>query len=638
MAALNRRARRSICGWLFVVSAILLPIAWSAAAQTNPSPTANTGPLRVLDAKKYHLGTPGMAEWQEFEGQTPHGRQLDLRFTDQTNSAEQTLLIRQRDVKFNWTVELNGRRIGLLEPMEAELLTALAIPPGTLRDGENSLAIVPPKAIDDIVVGEISIDRRPLENALGEARLAIEVTDEDTKSGLPCRITVADRNGALMPLIVTPTPSTNSLAVASRTGVVYSRDGRVHIGVLPGDYTVYATRGFEYSMPTRQVTVAAGQTRQVRLQIRREVPTPGWIACDTHIHTLTYSGHGDARIDERMLTIAGEGIELAVATDHNHHTDYSEEAVKARINSHFTPVIGNEVTTKVGHFNAFPIKPGSTVVDARLPDWGSLIRAMRATPGVQVITLNHPRDDHGGFIPFSPKNFDAATGKFLHGEDFGFDALEVVTSAALQSDIMQLFHDWFALLNAGHRVAAVGSSDSHDVSRFILGQGRSYVACRDDNPGAIDINEACQSFRQGRVLVSMGLLTNMKVDDKYAVGDLATNLGEEVNVTVTVLGPSWVTADHLELFANGIKIQERDLASTTAVEKAQVTWTIQRPKQDAYLVAIATGPGVTAPSWAIPRPYQPTSKIWKPRVIGATNPVWLDCDGDGKFTALNLQK
>jgi hypothetical protein len=391
-------------------------------------------------------------------------------------------------------------------------------------------------------------------------------------------------------------------------------------------------------MPTRQVSVAVGESNTVRLQIRREVPTHGWVACDTHIHTLTYSGHGDARIDERMLTIAGEGIELAVATDHNHHTDYSEEAVKARINSHFTPVIGNEVTTSIGHFNAFPIKSGSPVVDAKLSDWAALTRAMRATPGVQVITLNHPRDDHNGFIPLSPKNFDATTGKFLHGEDFSFDALEVVTSAALQSDIMLLFHDWFALLNAGHRVAAVGSSDSHDVNRFILGQGRSYVACRDDNPAAIDINEACRSFRKGRVLVSMGLLANMSVDDTFVVGDLATNLGGDVKVTVTVLGPSWVTADHLELFANGTKIRERELPPTTDVEKARVTWTIPRPQKDAYLVAIATGPGVTAPSWAIPRPYQPSSKIWKPRVIGATNPIWLDCDGDGKFTALNLQR
>jgi hypothetical protein len=42
---------------------------------------------------------------------------------------------------------------------------------------------------------------------------------------------------------------------------------------------------------------------------------------------------------------------------------------------------------------------------------------------------------------------------------------------------------------------------------------------------------------------------------------------------------------------------------------------------------------VKAPYWAISRPYQPSSKTWNPQVIGATNPIWLDADGDGKFSS-----
>src|SRR5438477_5748614 len=71
---------------------------------------------------------------------------------------------------------------------------------------------------------------------------------------------------------------------------------------------------------------------------------------------------------------------------------------------------------------------------------------------------------------------------------------------------------------------------------------------------------------------------------------------------------------------------------STAIEKAKLHWTIPRPAHDVYLVAIASGPGVKSPHWAIPRPYQPTSPIWEPRVIGSTNPIWVDGDGDGKFT------
>jgi hypothetical protein len=69
------------------------------------------------------------------------------------------------------------------------------------------------------------------------------------------------------------------------------------------------------------------------------------------------------------------------------------------------------------------------------------------------------------------------------------------------------------------------------------------------------------------------------------------------------------------------------------VEKARIAWRLPRPAHDVHLVAIARGPAVTAPYWSIPLPYQPTDRVRRPCVLGATNPVWLDADGDGKFTS-----
>src|SRR6267143_922053 len=82
-------------------------------------------PLRVVDEKLYHLGTPGDPEWREFEGKAPHGRRLDLKFSAQANANESTLFVRQRDVKLEWGVELNGRKIGKLFLAEADLVQAL---------------------------------------------------------------------------------------------------------------------------------------------------------------------------------------------------------------------------------------------------------------------------------------------------------------------------------------------------------------------------------------------------------------------------------------------------------------------------------------------------------------------------------
>jgi len=501
---------------------------------------AAAGPV-VIDPGTHHLGTPGFPEWQEFEGRTPHGRRLDLTFEARKNETPHTLFLRQWQVKYSWAVLLNDRRLGRLATIDTRLVHDLPIPKGLLRDGTNKLSIVAPKATDDIEVGDFWIAPGPRKTALGQAWIEVSVRD-----AIPCRITVTDEKGHLAAL---HSGKTDTLAL--RPGVAYTGDGSAQLGVLPGRYTVYASRGFEYGVAHKQVTVAAGETAVVPLEIRREVPTPNLVACDTHIHTLTFSGHGDSTTEERMLTIAGEGIELAVSTDHNHHADYQPAAVKTATSQHFTTVIGNEVTTKTAHFNAFPIEPDSPLPNHELSDWTQLMQAMRAVPGVRVITLNHPRDDHTSFTPLDPEHFNPVSGAHLDGEPYTFDALEVVTSAAMQSDIMLLYHDWFAMLNHGTRIAAIGSSDTHDVSRFILGQARTYVVCPDDDPANIDVARACESFRSMRAYVSMGLLTRMSVGKKYTVGDLATGLGDTFEVTVNVLGPSWVRADRVDLYANG---------------------------------------------------------------------------------------
>src|SRR5436190_7205887 len=83
--------------------------------------------LRVLDAHWYHLGVKGKPEWQWFEGQTPYSNRLDIHFAAQTNSSEATLFLHQQDVKLDWTIQLNGCRLGTLFLMEEPLLHTLRV-------------------------------------------------------------------------------------------------------------------------------------------------------------------------------------------------------------------------------------------------------------------------------------------------------------------------------------------------------------------------------------------------------------------------------------------------------------------------------------------------------------------------------
>jgi hypothetical protein len=583
----------------------------------------------ILDSARF-LGVKGQPEWSESAGRTPDGQDLEMKFhLDEEPLSEHCLTIRHRGVKLRWQIKINEQPIGTLPTLEQEQITAFSVPPGALKADENRLVISGPGVPDDVTISEVALFSKPVGEFLGEAVVEVLVVDQATRSPIPCRITVTTPDGALVPLRAKPV---NRLA--TREGVVYTGDGKARISLASGEYVIWASRGFEWSAESLPVSAAPGRTESIRLALEHEVPVPGWISVDSHIHTLTDSGHGDSTIDERMLTIAGEGIELAVATDHNHHADYTPAADRMGVAGLFQHVTGNEVTTKLGHFNAFPIRSGSPVVDHSVDDWEALVPAMRATPGVRVVILNHPRNLHSGFIPMGPTQFDTVTGKHRRAAAFrGIDGFEVVTSAAMQSDIHLLFRDWFALLNRGHRISGVGSSDTHDVNRYLLGQARTYVAAADGD-GGFDLDQVWKSYEEGRLLVSMGLLAEIEVDGKYRTGDLAPTSGDELEVAVIVTGPSWTRADRVELYANGHLIRETAIDHADgAIEKARLVWQIPSPGHDTHLVAIATGPGVTAPFCETARPYQPSSRDFNPRVIGATNPVWIDADRDGAFSA-----
>ena len=582
------------------------------------------------DFRVYHLGNPDQPEWIDLNKTPVDGRELTHSFTlEEVATGESTLLLWQNNVKYDWPVSVNGRKLGKLQLYEIPVLTAFAVPTGLLKKGENILTINAPKENDEILVGLVRVDPRPLRDVAAEATLIVDVT-ESRGGGIPCRISIVDDSvNALPPLVAAP-----GQRLAVRPGVVYTGDGKARVSLPSGHYKVHAGRGVEYSVATEPVSLAPGETATVALQIRHEVPTPNLVACDTHLHTLEFSGHGDASADERALTLAGEGIELAIATEHNQVNGYAAAAARMGLLSRFTAVQGSEITTPAGHFNIFPVDPGAPLPDWKLTDWPRLMEAIRATPGVKVAVLNHPRNNHSNFVPFADQNFNRASGDNLRGPDFTFDAMELLNSSALRSDDFQVIRDWMVLLNHGYRITGVGSSDCHDVNRTIVGQARTYLSCRDTDPGRIDVAAACESLLRGRATVSLGLIAQIKVDGRYGPGDLVPGSAGSIDVEARVYGPSWARLDRVELYANGERIRDEWVdGGALGGEKARLRWKIDRPSNDVHLEVVASGPGVRELYWPLSRPYQPSTPLWNPRVIAVTNPVWIDADGDGVFTS-----
>ncbi len=598
------------------VAAALSPSRWWSA------PAADL----VVTGRMHHLRLGVAREWTEFP-ERAEGAALALSFEASGSGTERTLRLRHRDLKQAWCVQLNGRRLACLPADEADTIAYLAIPPGTMADGGNELRIAATGAgPDDVLIGEARIIDRPRAELLAEATIDVSVHEAPGGQPVPGRITVTDEHGTLVTL-----GNVTDATTAVRPGVVYTGTGAARLRLPAGRYVVYAGRGFEYSVDRIAVDVASGAAVTHRLTIRRDVDTAGWAAMDTHVHTGTFARHGDATIDERMLTLAGEGIELPVSAEHDTRVDFAAYATRAGVRPRFTPILGSEATTPaLGHFNVFPLPPTGAAIDQRSADWARLGQSIAAAAGRPIVVLNHARDVHGGFTPFAPARHLAVAGEDREGWVLPATAMEVVNSGAVLSDGLALPRDWMGLLDRGLILTPVGSSDSHDVARYIVGQGRTYVRCDDGDPGAIDLSRAIESVRGGQVLVSYGLLTEIDVAGAGPGQRIAPR--GDLAVRIRVKGPGWTRAARVALYVDGVRVRDEAIPDgRQAGLKWEGLWRLPAPAHDVHLVAVASGPGVVAPYWPTAKPYQPTSPDFTPYVLGMSGAVFVDADGSGTF-------
>jgi hypothetical protein len=565
---------------------------------------------RVLDAKMHHLGDEAEPEWTEASA-APEPSPLEIVFESDANRGEWVLEIAARHVSRDWALELGGREFARLKRSGDEIEVAwYPVPEGLIERGKNVLTV---RAVDDprddLTVGRVRLHERTLREVARLGRVEVRVSERSSGAPLPARVTVARADGTLLDVYYAERPET-----AVRPGIAYTADGVAALEVPEGRCRVWASRGMEWSADQAEVDVEFGGRSSVALALEREVDTTGWVAADTHIHTLTHSGHGDASVEERLVTLAGEGIELAVATDHNHQTDYRPLQRELALAPHFTPVVGNEVTTDNGHMNAFPLDPAAAVPPHEETDWKKLVAGIRAK-GARVVILNHPRWPEDGEDPLTKLGFDERTGENAAGQEFTFDCIELVNSDSPTSPPRMVLPAWYALLERGQRFTGVGASDSHAVG-VIVGQGRTYVPSATDDPARIDVDAACRAFLEGRVSVSLGLFATLSIAGK-GMGETAEASGEELEASVLVRHPSWVTPRELELVVNGavaarISLDESASDERTTLQERRVRFALPAREQS-WVVAIATGDKVTAPFWSMSLP----------EAMAITNPVFV---------------
>lgn len=570
----------------------------------------------------HHLGDDRTPEWTETTPE-PEGVRLDLAFVAES-ARDHTVAIDQRDVNGpTWRLFVGEREVATLATSVARTVEHYEIPADALVLGENRLSIVADEAesYDDIVIGPVRLFAGSLREVFDLAPFRVDVRERGSGRALPVRLTIVDADGAFPPIWYGERAET-----AVRDGIGYTLDGTFRAELPVGRYTVWASKGVEWSRARGELVVAREGSAPLELELERQVDTRGWVAADTHLHTLEFSGHGDASAAERIVTLAADGVELAIATEHNHQLDYRPFQQRVGATAWFTPVVGNEVTTRTGHFNAFPLEADGPLPDHTLEDWVALVDDVRAT-GAAVVILNHPRWPYQDDSPFALADLDPYSGA-RDGPRFTFDCLELVNSTCVMEDPFSILFDWLGVLNGGERVFCVGSSDSHTVGDPV-GQGRTYVRSSTDDAGALDVAELAGSFRTGRASVSYGIVADLELrsgDRAFGLGEVVTlpEPGAPLVARVRVAAPHWVRPREVRLFANGVPAGRRAVPVEPDVPTDRWLELELALESDAHVVAAVLGDPVDEPFWhALNDGY----------TFAATNPVFVDADGDGVWAS-----
>lgn len=452
--------------------------------------------------------------------------------------------------------------------------------------------------------------------------LSVQVLQADQQTPMPARIIVIpEGTSSVTPLLGSyehPDGAGNS---------VYSLQGTATVALAPGRYKVLATHGLEYSLPEQSVEVMAGQEAKVSLSLTRVVNTDNAISCDLHLHSIK-SKDSDLTLEGRVISLVAEGVELAVATDHDSITDYAPIVSRLGAESFLTTLIGEEITTSepsLGHFNLFPILPDAS---GQLPDpvfsfgvtpAALFSQARSLSEGPEIIQVNHPRmQPNIGY--FSLLSFDPKTGR--GGENFSldFDTIEVFNGLELShiDKVDANLKDWYSLLNLGLKKVATGNSDSHQLALQEVGYPRTYVFLPDSEK--IDKGAFLEALRTGKAMVTNGPYLQAKINGEGPGAQTKTNEKGEVALEVLVQAAPWIDVSMLEIVVNGEVAlrQEVTLQDGSAKLSASLPLAV-----DSWVVVIARGA----------KPMRDVLPYENSFPLAFQNPVWVDANKDGSFTA-----
>ncbi len=388
---------------------------------------------------------------------------------------------------------------------------------------------------------------------------------------------------------------------------------------LPGSYLLAAARGPQYSAAVTPVRVPLGERLSPPLRLRRLIRIGDYVSVDFRQHT---SASPDCALSpaERIYANACEGLDAGFAVD----PIWRDPTGELDLNGESLMLPGMRLDCEgLGSFSALPStsgppeRAGPTVRRNRTAR--QVLHWMRQALPDSLIQVNRPMSPRNGY--FTLAGFGGPH-KIPEGFCTDFDALELLTGSHV-SETPRVMQCWFALLNAGHRVIATGASGSRGIAGSEANGARTFVHCptRGGRPTPDEVLRAVRRLReQPNAIVSNGPFIEAALNGE-PIGSTQTWPEPTAVLSLRVQAAEWVDVSRVMVFHNGLLLEEFEVEPAQDVLRVDRSLTLP-VRGDGWFVVVAEGDLAMLPfSFSAGDEVTP---------FAATNPFWVDADGDGK--------
>jgi hypothetical protein len=406
----------------------------------------------------------------------------------------------------------------------------------------------------------------------------LRVHDEDGKP-TTASFTIRDARGHVYPSM--------SRRLAPDFGFqpqIYRRDGETVL-LQPGKYTVGYTRGPEYLVLEREITVPRTETHTERFDLKRWIHPAalGWYSGDHHVHAAGcahYESPTEGVTPQDMMRhVLGEDLDVGCCLSWGPCWYHQKRYFEGKTNALSTPdhllrydvEVSGFPSSHCGHLCLLRLHkqdyPGTKVIED-WPSWDLPILRWGKKQGA-VVGFAHS----GWGLQIGPTrelpNYIVPPMDGIGANEYLVDVAHGMCDFISTVDTPPVFelNVWYHTLNCGYRCRISGETDFPCIYGERVGLGRSYVHV----PGKLDFDTWAEGIKQGRCYVSDGKshLINFAVNGTEAgTGNSEVHLDRpgRVKVTATVAA----------------LLEEKPTAATERVRKApldqQPYWSVERAR------------------------------------------------------------